>query len=205
MTTTRPRTARKTRRPGGETEKAFIDVSRRLFAERGYNGTSIADIAKELGLTTASLYYYVSGKQQLLLKVLEAGISTFLTRLEDIAATDAPPRDKLRLAVENHLRFVLEKPEAVAVFLREKRFLEPESKAKYEAQLNRYDKLFASILGACMEAGVIPREDPRLVRLAILGMINWAVEWYRPQGQLSAEEISRGFTRMIMDRMLRAD
>ncbi len=199
------RSAAKARRAGGDTQQAFIDVARRLFAERGYNGTSIADIAKEMGLTTASLYYYVSGKQELLLRVLEAGISRFLTRLEEITQTDAPPREKLRLAVENHLHFVLEKPEAVGVFLREKRFLSPESKAEYEAQLNRYDKLFAALLTSCMDAGAIPREDPRLVRLAVLGMINWAVEWYRPDGALKADEISRSFTRMIMDRMLRPE
>jgi AcrR family transcriptional regulator len=190
------------RRAAVETERAFIAAATDLFAERGYNGTSIADLAKELGLTTASLYYHVSGKQELLLKVLTTSIGDFLAKLEGIAASQAGPRVKLRQAVENHLSFVLHNPRAVAVFLRERRFLESPYKEQYQEQVDRYDLLFTRIIDDGMAAAAMPQGDPHLVRLAILGMINWIVEWYRPGGRLGAEQIQKTFADLITERVL---
>lgn len=190
------------RRLGTETQQAFIHVATQLFAERGYNGTSISDIASELGLTTASLYYHVSGKQELLLKVLAAGMAEFLQKLEEIAAQDIEPKQKLRLAVENHLSFVLSRTNAVAVFLRERRFLESPYREQYQERVERYDQLFTDIISECMDQGAMPENDSRLTRLAILGMINWAVEWYKPDGRLTAAEVTSSFTDLIIDRML---
>lgn len=190
------------RRSGIETQRAFVDVATRLFAERGYNGTSISDIANEMGLTTASLYYYVTGKQELLLNVLATGMAEFLNRLDDIVAQDIDPRDKLRLAIDNHLSFVLSKKQAVAVFLRERRFLKPPYKEQYQEGVDRYDLLFTEIISKCIEQGAIPPGDPTLIRLGILGMINWVVEWYQPGGRLTEDEIRSAFTELIVDQML---
>ncbi|MDZ7839606.1 MAG: TetR/AcrR family transcriptional regulator [Gammaproteobacteria bacterium] len=190
------------RRSGIETQRAFVDVATRLFAEHGYNGTSIADIANELGLTTASLYYHVTGKQELLLHVLATGMAEFLNRLEEIAAQEIDPREKLRLAIDNHLSFVLSKKQAVAVFLRERRFLESPYKEQYQQAVDRYDVLFTEIVSKCMAQGAIPSGDPTLIRLGILGMINWIVEWYQPDGRLKEDEIRLAFTGIIVDQML---
>src|SRR5690606_26145202 len=81
---------------GADTEQAFIEAATRLFAEKGFKGTSISDLAKELNLTTASLYYYVDGKQELLARVLQSGMADFLARLQAIAEGDGEPREKLR-------------------------------------------------------------------------------------------------------------
>lgn len=197
-----PKRARNGRRPALETERAFISAATELFAERGYNGTSIADLAKKLGLTTASLYYHVSGKQELLLRVLTASFGQFLDRLEEITAQEDDPRLKLRLAVENHLSFVLHNPEAVAVFLRERRFLESPYKEQYQEQVDRYDALFTNIIHEGMAVAALPPGDPHLIRLAILGMINWVVEWYRPGGRLDADEILKTFTDLVTERLL---
>lgn len=190
------------RRAPRATEQAFIAAATDLFAEKGYNGTSIADLAKELGLTTASLYYHVSGKQELLFRVLETGMADFLGRLEDVVGRDVPHREKLRLAVENHLDFVLSKQKAVKVFLRERRFLESGYREHYQVRVDRYDHLFTTLVRQAMDAGAIPRGDATLVRLAILGMINWVVEWYRSGGRLSEQEVRAEMTGMIMDRLL---
>jgi TetR/AcrR family transcriptional regulator, cholesterol catabolism regulator len=190
------------RRPAVETERAFITAATGLFAERGYNGTSISDLANQLGLTTASLYYHVSGKQELLLKVLTTGLAPFLEQLERIHAEEQNPRRKLRLAVENHLSFVLHNPQAVAVFLRERRFLESPYKEQYREQVDRYDVLFTEIIDDGMADSALPPSDPVLIRLAILGMINWVVEWYRPGGRLDADQILQTFADLVTERIL---
>lgn len=190
------------RRKARPTEQAFIAAATDLFAEKGYNGTSIVDLATALGLTTASLYYHVNGKQDLLFRVLETGMADFLGRLEAVVAQDAEPREKLRLAVENHLDFVLSKQNAVKVFLRERRFLESDFRDHYQVRVDRYDQLFTALVRAGMDAGDVAPGDATLVRLGILGMINWVVEWYRPGGRLSEEQVRSGMTEMIMDRLL---
>lgn len=190
------------RRQARETEQAFVAAATRLFAEKGYKGTSIADIANELGLTTASLYYHVSGKQELLLRVLDAAMADFLSRLEAIADSEVGHRAKLRLAVENHLDFVLTNPQAVTVFLRERRFLTSPYKEQYQSRVDAYDRRFTAIIQDAMDAGDIPPGDAVLVRLSILGMINWIVAWYRPGGRLDAKRILEVMTELIVDRML---
>lgn len=190
------------RRSARQTERAFIEVATTLFAQKGFNGTSISDLAQELGLTTASLYYHVSSKQELLLRVLATGMSDFLHRLEGVVQGSGSSRDKLRIAIENHLEFVLGNPLAVTVFLRERRFLESPYREEYQEQVDRYDKLFSGIIAAGVRTGEMPPVDVQLTRLAILGMINWVVEWYEPGGRLDPTRIKQEMTELILDRML---
>lgn len=191
------------RRQTTETGQAFVAAATTLFAEKGFNGTSIGDLANELGLTTASLYYHVSGKQELLLRVLEDGMSNFLNRLEEIVQLDVEPREKIRLAVENHLHFVLTNKQEVAVFLRERRFLQSPFRESYDARVSRYDNLVTDMIREGMAAGTVPPGDPTLLRLAILGMINWIVEWYDPSGRLTVDDVRTEMTDLIMERILR--
>lgn len=186
---------------GKETEQAFIEAATTLFAEQGYHGTSISDLAKRLGLTTASMYYYVDGKQDLLFRVLQAGMADFLPALERIYESDMQPAEKLRQAVANHVDFVLDNPVAVAVFLRERRFLPPPQRAEYAARTDRYDYLFSDIIRKVIDAGQLESSDATLLRVNVLGMINWMVEWYRPDGRLSKSQV-RSFMLELASHML---
>lgn len=185
-----------------DTERAIIRAATRLFSERGYNGTSIADLAGTVNVRNASLYYHISSKQGLLLRVLEDGMSGLLAGLEEICATDLPERDKLRLAIENHLAFIFDRGDAVAVFLRERRFLEKPQAENYRRKVDRYDVLFTAILKRGIASGEFPRVDARITSLAILGMINWVTEWHRPHGRLSPRQLSRIFLDLILGRLL---
>lgn len=184
------------------TESALIQVATDLFAERGYHGTSIADLAGSLGLTTASLYYHVSGKQQLLLRVLETGMADFLSNLESISRQDTSAQDRLSAAIDNHLDFVLSRPNAVRVFLRERRFLESPYREEYERRVDRYDQLFASIFEACFADNRMSKADLTITRVSILGMINWVVEWYREGGAISRAHVKAAMTLLILNRLL---
>lgn len=189
------------RRQAAATEDAFVAAATALFARRGYHGTSIADLAAELGLTTASLYYHVSGKQELLLRVLTRGIAPYLERLEAIVAAGDEPRATLRAAVRNHLSSALHDQDAVAVFHRERRFLEPALRAEHDRAVDRYDELFTRVIAAVLAAEDLP-DDPDLVRLAALGLMNWTVEWFDVGGRRSADEVLTTFTAFVTDRLV---
>jgi AcrR family transcriptional regulator len=178
-----------TRRPAGGTERAFIEVATELFAERGYLGTSISDIAKELGLTTASLYYHIPNKQDLLFRVLKAGMVDFLVSIQEINASADTAASKLRRATTSHVDFVLAQPAPLKVFLRERRFLPDSLRREYSERINTYDRIFSGILKQAMDEGSVPVGDPSLLRVNALGMINWSVEWYTPGGRLSLLQV----------------
>lgn len=192
----------KKRRESNATEQTIMRIATELFSQKGYSGTSISDIANAVGLTNATLYYYVTNKQDLLLRVLESGMEGFLSRLEEICERDLGAREKLRLAIQNHLNFIFDRPDAVAVFLRERRFLEPHLLERYSARVSRYDQLFTSIIAQGVTAQEFPQIDPRLASLSILGMINWVVEWYRPGGRLDRGEIGDIMMDLVLDRLL---
>lgn len=188
---------------GADTEQAFIAAATRLFAEKGYKGTSISDLARELNLTTASLYYYVDGKQELLARVLETGMVDFLARLQAIADGPSEPREKLERAVENHIDFVITRRDVVMIFLRYRSMLEDAQRDHYQSLLDRYQGLFTDILAAAhTEAGT--QVDIILLRQMVLGMINSLIEWYRPTGRLTAEELRSGLANLIMSQLLRS-
>jgi len=193
--------SRSTAGSGVETEQSFIAAATRLFAERGYKGTSISDLARELNLTTASLYYYVEGKQELLVKVLETGMSDFVIRLQAIADGDEGPREKLAKAIENHVDFVITRRDVVRIFLRQRSELTADSQRHYQELLDRYQRLFTDILVEARPR-VAQTMDTVLMRQAVLGMINSLVEWYTPDGRLGPEEIKAQLTSAIADHLL---
>lgn len=184
------------------TERAFIDAATRLFAEKGYQGTSITDLARELNLTTASLYYYVDSKQDLLARVLETGMVDFLGRLEAITDGPGTPRERLSLAVDNHLDFVMNNRDVVRIFFSYRSFLTEDRRLHYQGVVARYDSLFTNLLQEAMDAGQLMQADATLLRLSALGMINSIVEWFRPEGRLGPAELKASMSNLIMARLL---
>lgn len=147
------------------------------------------------------MYYYVDGKQDLLFRVLQSSTDQYLSALEEIANSDKPAIAKLIAAVNTHIRFVLDNPTGVAVFLRERRFLPTEQRNEYNARIDHYDRLFSSFIAEAMANGDIPDGDPVLLRLLGLGAINWIVEWYNPTGAASREALERSLAEIILNRM----
>ncbi len=184
------------------TEDAFIAAATHLFSERGYKDTSIADLARALNLTSASLYHYVDGKQTLLARVLQTGMFSFLDRLEKIANGLGSERTKVALAVQNHIDFVLNQREVVSIFFRYRQHLSDEDRQHYEQVLTTYESIFTHLLASAMEAGELVQEDPVLLRLYVLGMINSSTQWFRPDGRLSLSAVQAHMSHMIMDRLL---
>jgi AcrR family transcriptional regulator len=197
------RGARKTRSARGQnTEDELIRIATQLFCARGYNATSIAELADAMGVTNASVYYYVSSKQELLLRVLQSGLDGFLSQLEEIAARDVPSREKLRLAIENHLAFVFGRRDAITVFLRERRFLDSPYREEYQRNVHRYDELFVGIIKDGVASGELPPVDPQVTSLLVLGALNWIVEWHKQDGRLGHAQLTEIIVDLLLARML---
>jgi AcrR family transcriptional regulator len=152
----------------------------RLFAERGYHGTSLADLAEALGIQKASLYHHIASKEDLLWEVARNGADAFHAALDDVPET-APATEKIRVALRGHLRVVAEQLDAATVFTREWRALEGDRRAQFIAERRRYEERIRDLFREGVESGQLRTDlDVATAALLFLSAANWAYTWLRP-------------------------
>jgi TetR/AcrR family transcriptional regulator, cholesterol catabolism regulator len=149
----------------------------RLFAERGYHGTSIGDLAKALGVQKGSLYAHIDSKQDLLYEAMREGSEAFHAAL-DAVPEDAPPTERIRLALRAHLRVVAEQLDVATVFVREWRYLEGERAEEFLGERRRYEERFRALFREGRDVGVLRTDlDVHAAALLVLSAANWAYTW----------------------------
>ncbi len=164
-----------------------------LYRERGFNGTSMQDVASAVGLTKSSLYHHFPRKQALLLEILELTVNRVTPAVREIAEADLPATDRLRRAVAVHIIEALHDQDNVACFIEEGRYLDASLRDAHVAKRDRYERFFRRILEDGVATGEFRRHDVRRATLAILGMANSVVRWYRQDGPDSPEPIAMEF------------
>jgi AcrR family transcriptional regulator len=175
-------------------KQEILTIAARIFRQKGYNATSMNDLAKECGLFKGSLYHYFKNKEAILQEVIQSYFEYLLLYLEPINSSKAMPAEKLRMSLEIQIRAIEANRDAVSVALREDRAISNPYREAYIAQRNRLEDHLASILAEGIEKGVFRKVDIRLTTKAILGMCNWATVWYSRSGRLSSKAIAKHFT-----------
>ena len=171
----------------------------RLFAERGFHGTSMGDLAKALGVQKGSLYSHTVSKQQLLFQTMREGAGAFHAALDQVPE-DAPAVDRIRLALRGHLRVVAEQLEVATVFTREWRYLDSEYRAEILAERRRYEERFRSLFREGVESGELrPDLDASSAALLVLSAANWAYTWLTPERD--TDDLADRFTAILVDGM----
>jgi AcrR family transcriptional regulator len=158
----------------------------RLFAERGYHGTSLADLAEELGIQKASLYHHIASKEDLLWEVARSGADAFHAALDGVPE-DAPATEKIRIALRGHLGVVAEQLDAATVFTREWRALEGDRRVEFLAERRRYEERIQGLFREGVEGGQLRTDlDVATAALLFLSAANWAYTWLRAGGDTAA-------------------
>jgi TetR/AcrR family transcriptional regulator, cholesterol catabolism regulator len=149
----------------------------RLFAERGYHGTSIGDLADALGVQKASLYHHIASKQDLLYETMRDGAHGFHAMLDEIPE-ELAATERIRLAIRGHLRLVAEQLDVATVFTREWRFLEGERRDQIIAERRRYEERFRALFREGRELSELRTDlDESTAALLVLSALNWAYTW----------------------------
>jgi TetR/AcrR family transcriptional regulator, cholesterol catabolism regulator len=168
----------------------------RLFAERGYHGTSIGDLAKAMGVQKGSLYAHIESKQDLLYEAMREGAEAFHAALDEIP-DDLRVTERIRLALRAHLRVVAEQLDIATVFVREWRYLEGERAAEFLAERRRYEERFRTLFREGRELGELRTDlDDQAAVLLVLSAANWAYTWL-PAGADTDELADRFFAILI--------
>ncbi|MBV8665662.1 MAG: TetR family transcriptional regulator [Burkholderiaceae bacterium] len=168
----------------------LLRVSAKLFREKGFDGTTIRDIADAVGMRSGSPFYHFKSKQEILMAVMEEGLVAGLAATEKIMASDLPPREKFRALVHSQLETVLaEGHDFIPVMLYDWRALSPDLQAQIIELKDRYDPLWQQMLSELKAAKLI-RSDSKVTRLLLLGAINYTAQWYRPGKGLSIDQLA---------------
>src|SRR5581483_11243284 len=174
-------------------------VAARLFAERGYDGTSLADVAQAVGIQKASLYHHIESKEDLLWDVARAGADAFRTALDGVP-DDVPSTEKLRLVLRAHLRVVSAQLDAATVFTREWRSLAGERREQFLVERRRYEERIRELFREGLERGELRSDlDLAAATLLFLSAANWAYTWLRPGGDTDA--LADRFFGVLLDGM----
>ena len=163
-----------------------VAAAGRLFAERGYHGTSMRDLGRELGLLGSSLYAHVESKQDLLVEVVEEGARLFQDSAEEALAPgwDRTPRGCVGL-VAGHVEVVLDNSDVVRTFLNEARMLDEVHRARVIAARDAYEAAFRAVVADGVEDGTFGAgTDPKMASIFILSILNAVERWYRSDGAL---------------------
>jgi AcrR family transcriptional regulator len=155
-------------------------IAARLFAERGYQGTSLADLADALGVQKPSLYHHIASKEDLLWEVACEGAEAFHAALDAVPA-EAPATERIRLALRAHLAVVAAQLDVATVFVREWRYLAGKRRERFVAERRRYEERIRELFRDGLERSELRSDlDVPTAALLFLSAANWAYAWLRP-------------------------
>lgn len=169
----------------------IIQTATELFDRQGFFNTSLDDVAQAIGLKREALYYYFKNRAELLLAIIEPQAIGLIAGLEEIVSSDLPSEQKLHRAMENHLdrfdRHCLE----MTITLRDGIM---GSSDPVQSSMTRvwktYEKLWTALIKEGQDSGQFQNiGDPKMIAFGILGMCNWLARWYKPDKEVSIEQL----------------
>jgi AcrR family transcriptional regulator len=184
-------------RPGHDLA-AVLRAAIALFNRKGYDATSIGDVADELGVTKSAVYHHVPSKEHLLSEALDEALAGLEAAVDEAVATEDSAYERLRGVVRRSVEVLVDHQPAVTLLLRVHGNTETENVALRRRR--RIDARLATLVGQAAAEGALRADvDPDLVSRLLFGMINSLVEWYRPEGPVEATDLADAITTLAFD------
>ena len=180
------------------TRADVVAAAGRLFAKRGYHGTSMRDLGRELGLLGSSLYAHVDSKQDLLVEVVEDGARLFQESARGALSVPGSALDRLRALVTGHVDVVLSHQDVVRTYLNEARMLDDDHRARVIAARDSYEQAFREVIADGIGDGSFRADvEPKMSSIFILSVLNALERWYRPDGELDRDALAGRVARFV--------
>ena len=196
-----PRDA-KQKKPASRLEEVLHSAANIFFA-KGFHATSIEDVARDVGMLKGSLYYYIKSKEDLLFRLLMAGIEdgdAFIARQIDPAGD---PLEQLESAIRAQIDYIIQNRVPFGLFLHEFDSLSGKRQHKLISVMARYNSRFIDLVRSGQEQGKVVEGEPWIIVNGILGMCNWLYRWYDPDHEADPDRIKNIFVRIIFDGICR--
>ncbi|HJQ95188.1 MAG TPA: TetR/AcrR family transcriptional regulator [Acidimicrobiia bacterium] len=178
------------------TRQDVVRAAGRLFASRGYHGTSMRDLAREVGLLGSSLYSHIESKADLLVEVVEQGGALFQAAADRAEGLGGSGAEQLAALVRGHLDVVLDHIDEARTFLYEADALDEDHRRRVLAARDRYEAAFRRVLAAGSKDGSFRADlDSTTAAIMILSVLNAVERWYRPGGRLDRRQLAQEIMR----------
>ena len=174
----------------------ILQTAAASFADKGYHDTSIRDISRATGVSLSGLYYYFRSKEELLFLIMDHCFSTVLENARALLAGEADPERRLRLFIENHLRFFVSNMKEMKVLSHEARSLTGDYRRLVNTKKGQYTDLCIRILADLAPAQSI---DARIGAYSLFGMMNWIYNWYKPERDVPVAELADNMSRLFLN------
>ena len=190
---------------GSVLPESILQAATRLFIERGFDGTSMYEIADALGVTRTAIYYYYKNKEEILVALTDK-ITRVAAQLAGQAAQhiDLSPIEALRTVVDRHVRLIIDHGEEFRVVERNEERLPPKRRAAATEYRRGVLANFSAVIDRGIKSGDFRPVDTRVAALAIIGMCNWTAWWYRPGGRKSRDEIAELISDFALHGLMRS-
>lgn len=170
-----------------------------IVNRRGYSGATMVEIAAELLMTKGSLYYYFKNKSDLMYQCHNFVLSQAIEDLEEILNDeDSSATEILKKMIATHMEYAIEEKEVFNLIIEPKRFFNEEQLELVLKLRKKYEDLFNQIIKRGAARGEFQAEEPSIVRMIILGAMNWVQQWYNPKGRLKKDEVVDLYTKYIL-------
>lgn len=181
-------------------EQEIIAAAAKVFNEKGYHAATTRDIAAAVGIQQATLYYYISSKEELLYLVVREPIVRLYHQVEDIVKAQLPSRTKIERALAAHLAAFDESYPHMFVYVQELPNLLDKLQDKIQESPRQYQRLWEELLRQGCAAGELRVDlDVTATVFMIFGMCNWLHRWYRQGGRLDTATLAQQYARAILD------
>jgi AcrR family transcriptional regulator len=180
----------------------LLKVAAAVFQERGYEAATLNDVAERFGTDRASLYYYVSGKEELFQSIVEGDLETNLAEAERLLKLDATARHKLELFITRLVESYVETYPASYVYIAEDMAKIAELDSPWARRMSRQTRRLETIALKIIQQGIDDKEfrgdiPTTLAANALFGMLNWTHRWFKPGGKWKPEELADAFSKIL--------
>jgi TetR/AcrR family transcriptional regulator, cholesterol catabolism regulator len=185
------------------TRDDILDAAAQVFRQKGFHGASMSAIAEAVNLQKASLYHHVTSKQEILLALLDRALGMLTDHIASIAAQELPADQKLRQMIRAYLSALADNADLTTVLLFEHRSLDKKSHSRHVPQRDTFEGLWRDVLYEGVRTKVFDCKDTGMAVRALMGVMNWTLTWYRPEGNKSIEQIADGYADLLFHGLLK--
>jgi len=185
------------------TRDDILDAAAQVFRQKGFHGASMSDIAAAVNLQKASLYHHVTSKQEILLDLLDRALVMLTEQIAVIASQQIPADQKLRHMINAYLLALSKNVDLTAVLLFEHRSLDKKSHARHVPHRDKFERLWRDVINEGVRTGLFTYPDTSLAVRALMGIMNWTLTWYNPEGPKSIEKIADQYADLFFNGLLK--
>jgi AcrR family transcriptional regulator len=195
--------AQKKSAPNNERLAEIYRTAAQIILRKGYDATSVNDIAHALGMTKAGLYHYINGKKELLFDIMNFGLWELGEEVATPAGAISDPAERLRFIIDAHARLVTRGQGAITILVDEVTALTPVQQRKITQSKRKYFDFLRGTLDELKAAGKMQDVDTTAAAFSLLGMINWLSRWFQQGGALNEEQAAEQIVRIALHGLLR--